>query len=260
MFSNINLHKQIENEIHLFVQSVKKQINLNILTIGTAGAGKTKFFFQNGKISKFVIGHEEHRISNDDYYNKGFKRPFYGPASAEIDKFSSFMTTSRHFAVEFPCSYQFYFFLFYKKLNFNLIYLYKKIKETSTQPNSELIPKMFDMKTGSGGTGKGIKMKFSLPDNYDPTKGICYIKDRDFIVKTEDKSQKYDAYIKFYYYKRSSLPENTDFDQLKCYSEKNIIVLSAPIRTDYKGQFRSVPMENCKKNIKIINIITFRQL
>jgi hypothetical protein len=106
---------------------------------------------------------------------------------------------------------------------------------------------MFDMNTGTGGSGKGIQMKFSLPDNYDSTKVFCYIKDRDFIVKTEDKSQKYDAYVKYYYYKRSSLPENTDFDQLKCYSENNKIVLSAPIRTDYKGQFRSVPMEYCTK-------------
>jgi len=102
---------------------------------------------------------------------------------------------------------------------------------------------MFDM---NGGV-KGIQMKFALPDNYDQTKVMCYIKDRDFIVQTEDKSQKYDAYVKYFYYKRSILPEMTDFDQLKSYFENNKIVVTAPFRTDYKGQFRTGPMECCTK-------------
>lgn len=62
-----------------------------------------------------------------------------------------------------------------KKLNFNL---YIKVKETSTRINSELIPKMFDMRSSTSSSGKDIQMKFSLLDKY------------NFIVKTEDKSQK----------------------------------------------------------------------
>jgi hypothetical protein len=104
---------------------------------------------------------------------------------------------------------------------------------------------MFDLTSGGG---KGVQMKFTLPDNFDSTKVFCYIKDRDFIVKTEDKSHNYDAYVKYYYYKRSILPEMTDFDQLKCYFENNkYITVTAPFRTEYKGQFRQVPMELCTK-------------
>ena len=105
-------------------------------------------------------------------------------------------------------------------------------------PHGDLVPKITDV---SGG-GKTMTMKFCLPDNYDQTKIWLFIKDRDFIVKTEDMAQKIQTHAKFFYYKRIVLPENTDFEMLKCTCEGNKLVITAPLKTEYKG-VRTVPIE-----------------
>lgn len=91
--------------------------------------------------------------------------------------------------------------------------------------------------------GKVIKLNFSLPDNVDRNSVWLYLKDRDLVVKSEDKSQNPDSVSKFFYYKRATLPENTEFDMLKCYCEdNNKLVITTPLKADYKG-FKPIPIE-----------------
>ena len=56
-----------------------------------------------------------------------------------------------------------------------------------------------------------------------------------------DKVDRQDGTSRFYYYKRSTLPENTDFDQLKCNFEQGKLKIEAPIRTDFKSM-RNIPI------------------
>jgi len=162
-----------------------------------------------------ITGKEEYRGGAEDYSVKDFKKCYDVPQTVEIEKLASFMTYTGFLVIEFP------------------------LKETNVHPHGDLMPKIMD----TTGGGKMFTMKLSLPDNYDQNKIWLFIKDRDFIVKTEDMSQKQHTHAKFYYYKRAVLPENTDFDHLKCTFESNKLVITAPLKTDYKIGFRTVPIE-----------------
>lgn len=84
-------------------------------------------------------------------------------------------------------------------------------------------------------------MQFNVPENIDPSKIHVSIKDRDLIFKAEDKVEKPDGISRFYYYKRATMPENTDFEQLKCTYEKGRLSINAPFRSDLKSM-RNVPI------------------
>ena len=103
--------------------------------------------------------------------------------------------------------------------------------------NSELSPNIVEQNGN-----KMVTMKFSLPENIDPSKIHVSIKDRDLICKFEDKVQKSDSTSKLYYYKRATLPENTDFDQLKCYYDQGKLSVQAPFKSDYRP-YKTVPID-----------------
>ena len=65
------------------------------------------------------------------------------------------------------------------------------------------------------------------------------IKDRDLIVKVEDKMEKKDSMSKFYYYKRTTLPDNTDFDKLECNYDGNKLSVRAPV---IQSSYKSIPI------------------
>ena len=159
------------------------------------------------------------------------------PQQAELEKIVSFMTSTGYLVVEFPR--EFLTSSLCEKKIFNFFYQnFLKVKETTNHPHGDLIPKIMDTTNGC----KTMTLKLSFPDNVDQTKIWLFIKDRDLIVKTEDMSQKHHTHARFFYYKRAILPENTDFDLLKCTFENNKLVVTAPLKTEYKS-FRSVPLE-----------------
>jgi HSP20 family molecular chaperone IbpA len=167
----------------------------------------------------FISGKEENRVGSEDYSVKDFKKCYDVPQQAELEKIVSFMTATGYLVVEFP------------------------LKETASHPHADLIPKILDTTNGC----KTMTLKLSFPDNIDQTKIWLFIKDRDLIIKTEDMSQKHHTHARFFYYKRAVLPENTDFDLLKCTFENNKLVVTAPLKTEYKS-FRSVPLEFKKQH------------
>lgn len=160
-----------------------------------------------------VTGREDYKTNPEDYSTKEFKKTYELPAHCESDKLVSFMTPYGNLVIEFP------------------------LKETSTQMNADLFPKIVDQ----NGT-KMVTMKFGVPENIDPSKIQVSIKDRDLICKVEDKVQRPDSTTRFYYYKRATLPENTDFEQLKCHYDQGKLSVQAPIRSDYRP-YRTVPID-----------------
>jgi len=154
-----------------------------------------------------VTGREEVKVSSDDYSTKEFKKTYELPATAEPERLVSFMNASGHLIVEVP------------------------LKETQVSLNSELLPKIVD-KTGGG---KAVNLRITVPENIKPSHVHVMVKDRDLIVKAEDKVERPDGCARFYFYKRSTLPENTDFNALKCNYDQGKLLVEAPLRTDFKS-------------------------
>ena len=69
--------------------------------------------------------------------------------------------------------------------------------------------------------GTSILLNFKLPDHVDPNKINVSTKDRDVIVKVEDKIEKNNSTTEYSYYQRSSLPSNVDFESMKAFVNDN---------------------------------------
>lgn len=168
-----------------------------------------------------VWGKEEERHDGgEDFTVKEFKKTYDLPQLAELDKLVSFMAPHGQLVIEVP------------------------LKESDSHQNLDLFPRIVDTANG----GKEVALKFGVPANIDPSKVSVHIKDRDLIVKAEDKIEKPDSISKFYYYKRTTLPENTDFDSLKCNYDNHQISVSAPLKLDWKPQ-RNVAIEYKKPHL-----------
>lgn len=166
-----------------------------------------------------VSGREEVKHEGDDYSIKEFKKTYVLPAHAEADKLVSFITSHGQLVIEVP------------------------LRETERHSNQDLFPRIVDAENG----GKNVTLQFTVPENIHPEKISVNIKDRDLIVKAEDKIEKPDGISKFYYYKRTTLPENTDFSALKCNYDNHQISICAPLNLDFKAVKR-VPIEHKKQH------------
>lgn len=161
-----------------------------------------------------VIGHEEVRHEGEDFQVKQFKRTYKIPPTCETDKLVSFMTRHGQLVIEIP------------------------MRETNVHSNTDLFPRIVDNVDGS----KTVAMRFQVPENIAPEKVSLSIKDRDLIVKAEDKVEKPDGISRFFYYKRTTLPENTKFDELKCNYDNHQLSITAPLNLDFKP-CRTVPIQ-----------------
>jgi HSP20 family molecular chaperone IbpA len=170
-----------------------------------------------------VSAREEERLESGDYSVKEFKKTYTMPPQAECDKMVSFMTGDGQLCIEVP------------------------LKETTRHPNADLFPAIVE----EGGQKK-VKMNFAIPENIAPEHIHVNIKDRCLVVKAEEKQSRPDGVSKFHYYKKTTLPENTDFDHLKCdYDEKtHQINVSAPLNLNW--QPRNIPIEQGKHQKKAI--------
>jgi len=168
----------------------------------------------NDKI--IIRGHEEHRKTEEEFNVKEFKRTLDLPENSEADKLVSFMTTGNKLVVEVP------------------------IKDSDKSPFTDMFPQIVENKDGS----KFVTMRFSVPENVDHAKLHVNVKDRDLIFRAEPKLEKEDPSIHHIYYKRTSLPENTKFDSLKCVHEGNYINITAPLMMDFNRSYRFIPIEH----------------
>jgi len=161
-----------------------------------------------------VTGREEDKHEGGDFSIREFKKTYTLPETSECDKLVSFMTRHGHLVIEVP------------------------LREKQSHLNMDLFPKIVDTENG----GKAVSLRFQVPENIDPSKVSVSIKDRDLIVKAEDKVEKPDSTSRFYYYKRTTLPENTQFDALKCNYDNHQLSISAPLDLDFK-KVKTIPIE-----------------
>ena len=163
-----------------------------------------------------VHGKEETKKDKDDYSTKEFRKTYNLPQNCESDKLVSFMTPGDRLVIEVP------------------------LKETKLAPNVDLFPQVVDNPQG----GKEVQMRFNIPQNIDPAHVSVSLKDRDVILRAEEKKETPDNVSRFYYYQRTTLPENTDFNNLKCITENNQVKLVAPLNPQaLRSSQRMIPIE-----------------
>jgi HSP20 family molecular chaperone IbpA len=195
------------------------------ITINTSGFDpkSIKTEFSNNKL--VVQGNEETKSDDaeGDFNVRKFKKTYIMPEGAENDKMASFITSDGQMVLEIP------------------------LKETGTSKNEDLWPRIVEEKDGS----KQVTFCCSVPAEIDTKKVHVTCKDRDVIIKADDVKEHPDGMTRFAYYKRSTLPENTKFDELKCTFDKNMITINAPLDLTYKAHQREVPIETVKENAPV---------
>ena len=164
-----------------------------------------------------VSAHKEEITGENDSSSKEFVKTYEIPEKAELNKIVSFMTRGGHLIIEFP------------------------LRETRVHQNNDLFPNIVDTDNGN----KAVSFNFNVPNKIDPSKISINIKDHDMIVKAEDKVENPDGVTRYYYYKRTTMPENTDFDALKCSYDHHRIHIDAPLKPK---TFKSVPIEFKKQD------------
>lgn len=120
-----------------------------------------------------ISGHEEQRVSGEDYSSRRLKKTVQLPANSDAKNMVSFMTRDGHLIVEVP------------------------LTESKGHSVNDLLPKIVDLKNG----GKEVQMKFTVPENVDPTKVTVSVKDRDIILRAEDRTDKSDTMTRVFFYK-----------------------------------------------------------
>jgi len=152
----------------------------------------------------------------DDYLRKEMRKTFALPDNIDLDQMASFMTPSGQFIVEYP------------------------LRQTERTTNLSLLPQIVDTTEG----GKQVQMNFPLPMNVDPNKVQVSIKDRDLIMRVEDRQESPDRFSRTHIYTRTTLPDNTDFSQLRCVFDNNQLSVTAPINPQQPMiGGRNIPLE-----------------
>lgn len=188
------------------------------ITLDCAGYNpkSIKTEIQNNKL--ILYGKEEDKNENGDYSTKEFRKSYNLPENAEVDKLVSFMTRNGHLVVEVPL----------------------KVETQSAVTNTDdLFPKLVESNDGK----KYVTMNCSVPTNIDPSKLTVTCKDRDIIIKAEENQETNDTKSRMYYYKRCTMPENTDFNSLKCHYENGQLSIQAPLNPALENNHRQIPIE-----------------
>ena len=85
------------------------------------------------------------------------------------------------------------------------------LAERERHPNSDLMPRVV-----TTDTGKAVAMSFAMPECVLDAKQVhVSVKDRDLVVRVQDTKSSGDASCGLFFYKRVTLPANTDWERLK---------------------------------------------
>lgn len=178
----------------------------------------------NAKNELIVQGKQEEPVDKQtgDFCKREFKKTYQLPANSQKDQMVSFMSGNR-LICEVP------------------------LQETEQVKNVHLWPEQIVNKDGT----KSIQMGFNLPENIDPKKVNVSVKDHDLIVRIEDKVKNPDGSSQFHYYQRTTLPDRTKLDELKCVQEGGKIICTAPLEQTALP-YRTVPIQQAeqKKEVK----------
>jgi HSP20 family molecular chaperone IbpA len=156
--------------------------------------------------------------ANGDYFNKEFKKTYNLPSNAECDQLVSFMTNDGQLVIEIP------------------------LKQKGLLDEASF-PKIVD---GPNGT-KEVNIQFKVPEGIKPENIDVNVKDRCLVIKAEDKKEAPDGFSRFNYYQKTTLPESTDLEKLKCKFENGQLSVTAPVDTTQSLEYKKIPIEH-KKN------------
>jgi len=147
---------------------------------------------------------ESAKSEDEDYTLRSFKKTFKLPPKLEPEHMTSFITNRGTLVIDIP---------------------YKAEHSAHGIP-LDVMPHVVDRGDG----GKEVNLDMSLPEDIDPDKVHVTAKDRDIIVKAQDKHKiGEDGFSQSYYYRRSTMPENTDMNGLKCEIDHHKLKIKAPI-------------------------------
>ena len=178
---------------------------------------KTEVIGNSNKV--LVTGCEESRDASGtgDFSKREIRKTYTLPNNAEKEKLVSFMTSQGQLVIEVP------------------------LKETGMHMNQDLLPRVTQTNTGE----RMVELDFQVPEGINPEHVHVSIKDRDLIVRGQEKIKNPDGISKIYCYKRTTLPETTDFDKLKCTLTNQKLHIKAPLTLE-RQQPRKVPIEMTK--------------
>lgn len=174
---------------------------------------KTEINQQNQLV---ISADEEEKISDNDYSLKKFKKVFTLPQDALKDQMVSFMAPGGQLVVEVPL-------------------------EQTEQRIDEFVPQITKSEDGKS---EEVVVNMNLPKMLDPSKVNLTVKDRDLIVNYDDEQKEENKYSHISFYKRTTLPVNTDFSQLKCYNDNNKLTIKAPLTLQSISRSRHVPIQH----------------
>jgi len=194
------------------------------ITLDVAGYSPNSIKHELHGLRLTVTGKEDtsNKHEGDDFHVKSFKKTYTLPVLADTTKLVSFVTAHGQLVIEMP------------------------LKESELHKNEDLFPRITDTPTG-----KQMSLTFGVPEKIHPSHVMVSIKDHDLVVKAEDTIEKPDSISKFFYYKRTTLPVNTVWAQLKCTYDDHRITVTAPLDMDWKLH-KQVPIEY-KQSIKPVH-------
>jgi HSP20 family molecular chaperone IbpA len=244
------------------------------ITVDVAGynSDSVKTDVQGGKV--VVTAKEEDKQDNNDYTLREFRRSYELPKNAETEKLTSFVTRSGLLLIDVPL----------KREqqdqnnnqnnnnnnnknnnhnNNNRNYNHQQNNQNREQNNNhsqknqsqevnahrtplfafdDMFPKISD-------DGKSMSLHVTLPEQIDPTKISCTVKDRELVIRAEDKTEKKDGVTSAYsFFQRRTLPSNTDVNALRCTVKDNKLTVSGPLLTAQASQGRQIPIERESRN------------
>lgn len=92
--------------------------------------------------------------------------------------------------------------------------------------------------------GSSIEMNVAVPEDIDPSKINVTCKDGVLIIEAENKIERPNSVSRVEFYKRTTLPPNTDFKSLKCHlKNNNRLSLQARLNSVDTRPVRSIPIE-----------------
>lgn len=183
----------------------------------TSDSLKVKVSDDNQKL--IVTGKQgENKPDDQDYHIREFRKSYKIPPNAEVDKMVSFLASNGQLVIELPL---------------------KMDREKASLNKEDLFPRVIDNPNGR----QQVEMKISVPSHIDPSKVKVTCKDRDVIIQAEDKQERSDGISQMTYYRRTTLPENTDFNSLKCQLDENLLLLKADLSNNHKSSQRQIPIE-----------------
>lgn len=153
----------------------------------------------------YVYAREESRVDSNNYTLKEFKKSYDLPENSDTDKLHSYVVSKDQLVIEVP--------LHQEKVVARELYLHPVVSDDK----------------------KYVSMEFAFPEYIDPSKISVVCKNNDLIIRGEDTRGTWDKQSHFSYYKRVTLPENTDFYELKCKMDSNVLAITAPL---YDSDFR----------------------